>query len=65
MTKTTERERTSDGGLIPVEYGPWLKGLKARIQQARTRAALAVNGELVRLYHHIGSEIAARQARED
>lgn len=52
--------------LVPVaqEYARWLTALKGDIQRARTRAALAVNEELVRLYHRIGSEILARQGRE-
>ncbi len=50
--------------LIPADYAGWLADLKSRIQRSRTQAALAVNQELVRLYHHIGSEILARQGRQ-
>jgi predicted nuclease of restriction endonuclease-like (RecB) superfamily len=50
--------------LIPADYASWLADLKSRIQHSRTQAALAVNQELVRLYHHIGSEILARQGRQ-
>ncbi|HMI93047.1 MAG TPA: PDDEXK nuclease domain-containing protein, partial [Polyangiales bacterium] len=46
------------------EYAGWLAGLKSEIQAARTRAALAVNQELVRLYHRIGAEILERQERQ-
>lgn len=49
--------------LVPDGYGPWLSALKAEIQGARAKAVLAVNAELVRLYHRIGTEILERQAR--
>jgi hypothetical protein len=39
-----------------------LRELKARIQAAQIRAALAVNRELVLLYFSIGREILSRQA---
>lgn len=42
-------------------YTDWLSDLKSRIQNARMRAALAVNAELVRLYWEIGHDIIARQ----
>ncbi|MGO8755049.1 MAG: PDDEXK nuclease domain-containing protein [Gallionellaceae bacterium] len=38
--------------------------IKARIQQAQTRAVMAVNAELVRLYWDIGRLIDERQQRE-
>jgi hypothetical protein len=38
------------------DYTGSLSRLKHDIQSARTRAALAVNHELVRLYHRIGAE---------
>lgn len=50
--------------LIPADYASWFAELKTRIQRSRTQAALAVNQELVRLYHHIGSEILVRQGRQ-
>ena len=43
------------------EYEAFLNDLKGRIQAARTRAALAVNRELVLLYHSIGRDIRANQ----
>jgi len=51
---------------IPVlaDYTPWLTALKSRIHAARAQAVLAANAELVRLYHHIGTEILTRQERE-
>ena len=45
-------------------YDHFLHDLKARIRAARTRAALAVNLELVLLYWHIGRDILERQERE-
>ena len=46
------------------DYTAWLAELKSRIQRARSQATLAVNQELVRLYHHLGGEILARQERQ-
>jgi predicted nuclease of restriction endonuclease-like (RecB) superfamily len=45
-------------------YAALLTDLKARIQHAQTRAVLAVNAELVRLYWDIGHMLAAKQAEE-
>lgn len=45
-------------------YDDFLRGLKSRIHSAQTRAALAVNRELVLLYWQIGRDILARQERE-
>lgn len=46
---------------LPEGYADWLALLKGDIAQARQRAALAVNAELVQLYHRLGSEIQQRQ----
>ncbi|MDX1297018.1 MAG: PDDEXK nuclease domain-containing protein [Pseudomonas sp.] len=46
---------------LPEGYADWLALLKGDIAQARQRAALAVNAELVQLYHRIGMEIQQRQ----
>ena len=51
-------------GMVADEYTRWLASLKAEIQAARSRAALAVNAELVQLYHRLGSEILERQERQ-
>ncbi|HEV3002981.1 MAG TPA: DUF1016 N-terminal domain-containing protein [Pirellulales bacterium] len=48
----------------PAGYACLLNEIKARIQQAQTRAAVAVNTELVRLYWDIGRMIDDRQQRE-
>ncbi|RRJ98937.1 DUF1016 domain-containing protein [Opitutaceae bacterium TAV4] len=46
-----------------VAYTAWLTEIKTRIAAARSRAALAVNAELVHLYHQIGTEILERQTK--
>jgi predicted nuclease of restriction endonuclease-like (RecB) superfamily len=46
------------------EYAGLLADIKARIQAAQTRALLAVNAELVRLYWEIGHLLNERQAAE-
>nr|WP_262407260.1 PDDEXK nuclease domain-containing protein [Pseudomonas lactis] len=46
---------------MPEGYADWLTQLKVDIAQARQRAVLAVNAELVQLYHRIGAEIRQRQ----
>lgn len=50
--------------LLPDDYPQLLERLKREIGAARTRAALAVNEELIRLYWRIGKEILARQEDE-
>jgi predicted nuclease of restriction endonuclease-like (RecB) superfamily len=50
--------------LIPQGYAELLADLKQRIPQARTRAALTVNRELVLLYWQIGHEILLRQQQQ-
>jgi predicted nuclease of restriction endonuclease-like (RecB) superfamily len=50
---------------LPADYHQFLAEIKARIAGARTRAALAVNSELIRLYWEIGHEILERQDRKD
>lgn len=47
--------------VLPEGYADWLTQLKVDIAQSRQRAALAVNAELVQLYHRIGAEIRQRQ----
>ncbi len=49
---------------IPADFPVLLKEIKARIQQAQTRAILAVSAELVHLYWDIGRLIDARQQHE-
>lgn len=52
----------SKNDIIPTDYPAWLETLKGQITAARSRAALAVNAELIHLYHRIGREILERQA---
>jgi len=49
---------------LPSDYLELLEHLKREIGAARTRAALAVNEELVGLYWRIGKEILERQGQE-
>jgi len=50
---------TSD--TLSSEYADWLEALKRNIQSARSRAALAVNAELVALYHRIGKDLSQQK----
>ena len=50
--------------ILPDDYPELLELLKREIGAARTRAALAVNHELIALYWRIGREILAREERE-
>src|ERR1700722_1369987 len=61
MTGITPTRRSD---ALPVDYPRFLADVKARIAGARTRALLAVNGELIRLYWEIGHEILEREQRE-
>lgn len=45
-------------------YAEFLEQVKARILQAQTRAAFAVNRELLQLYWEMGRDIVLRQERE-
>lgn len=49
---------------VPGDYDALLRDIKARIRAAQTRAGLAVNRELIRLYWQIGRNILARQQAE-
>lgn len=48
----------------PASYPLLLADIKQRIRQAQTRAMLAVNAELIRLYWEIGAIIDSRQQQE-
>ena len=48
--------------MFPSDCPALLEDLKARIRQARTQAALAVNRELITFFHQIGRAILERQA---
>lgn len=43
------------------EYLNWVVGLKKHIQQARKRAVMAVNTQLIALHYELGSEILRQQ----
>jgi predicted nuclease of restriction endonuclease-like (RecB) superfamily len=49
---------------LPDDYPELLERLEAEISSARTRAALAVNEELIGLYWRLGREILERQEQE-
>ena len=48
----------------PEGYAEFLHSVKERVRSARTRAALAVNSELVLLYWGIGRDILTRQREQ-
>jgi predicted nuclease of restriction endonuclease-like (RecB) superfamily len=58
------RTLTSGDAIVPDSYASLVSDLKKRIAEARLRAALSVNRELVLLYWSIGRDILARQERE-
>jgi predicted nuclease of restriction endonuclease-like (RecB) superfamily len=60
MAHTIE-QRTAQ---LPEDYPKFLAELMTRIAAARTRAALAVNGELIKLYWEIGRDILEREQHE-
>ena len=49
---------------LPGGYASLLSDIKQRVRHAQTRAVLAVNAELIRLYWEIGQTIHQRQAQE-
>ena len=54
----------SEDLIISEDYADFLQSLKSRIATAQTKAALAVNRELVLLYWNIGREILERQENQ-
>jgi len=57
-------KRPEKKALVRSDFTALLADVKSRIQAAQTRATLAVNAELVRLYWDIGQIIDERQTRE-
>ncbi len=53
-----------DKTTLPTSYAGLLTDIKQHIRQAQTRAVLAVNAELIRLYWEIGQMLDARQESE-
>ncbi|EKO3580494.1 DUF1016 family protein [Vibrio metschnikovii] len=49
---------------LPIGYTGLLTDIKQRVRHAQTRAVLAVNAELIRLYWEIGELINSRQQQE-
>lgn len=57
-------ERSDKMASLPQGYSALLASLKQRIREARVKASLAVNTELVQLYWSIGRDILDRQDEE-
>ncbi len=49
---------------LPADYAGLLADIKQQVRHAQTRAVLAVNAELIRLYWEIGALIDSRQKKE-
>jgi predicted nuclease of restriction endonuclease-like (RecB) superfamily len=65
LKKGTNGQQAVDRLLVlPKNYDKFLENLKCRIQEARVRASLSVNRELVLLYWHIGNQILEQQKNE-
>jgi len=58
------RASASDDAALPDSYPALVSDLKKRIADARLRAALSVNRELILLYWSIARDILTRQERE-
>lgn len=63
MTERKPKE-TTESKELPAHYPQLLDEIKDRIQQARVKAALSVNRELILLYWEIGRRILESQERE-
>lgn len=61
MSKKPVQTDTNPAIALPTGYAAWLADIKARVQSARSRAALAANAEMVTLYWEIGRDILQRQ----
>ncbi len=64
MNRETREKRNKDNLDLPTDYAGLLTDIKQRIRHAQTRAVLAVNAELIRLYWEIGATIDRRQKTE-
>lgn len=56
--------RTKKSAILPAGYSLFLAELKARIRTVQTKAAAAVNRELILLYWHLGQKILLAQKTE-
>ena len=61
---TPDRDRSASLERMPSGYDKWLTEIKTRVHEARQRASLSVNQELLTLYWQIGKDILARQSRQ-
>lgn len=64
MSKGKKPSSNKEEILLSDEYAKFLADLKDRVEQARIRAALSVNRELILLYWQIGRDITDRQKKE-
>jgi predicted nuclease of restriction endonuclease-like (RecB) superfamily len=64
LSQTAARPVQGPFSSLPPGYAELLEDLKARIQRAQVRAAVAASRELIRLYWDIGREIVQRQEQE-
>ena len=64
MNRETREKRKKDNLDLPTDYAGLLRDIKQRVRHAQTRAVLAVNAELIRLYWEIGALIDMRQKTE-
>lgn len=53
-----------ENNVLPKDYIHFLKDMKERIRQARAKAIMSVNYELIMLYWHIGKSIIERQKND-
>ncbi len=58
---STPTAMAENNNLISPAYAQWLSELKNRVQQVQTKAALAVNRELLVFYWELGCEIIEKQ----
>jgi len=63
MTEKNEIER-SIPATLPTGYVVWRKNIETLIEQAKLKALMSVNSELLTLYWHIGREILQKQQRQ-
>jgi len=63
MTERNEIER-SIPTTLPTGYVVWRKNIETLIEQAKLKALMSVNSELLTLYWHIGSEILQKQQQQ-
>src|SRR3990172_4170920 len=61
MIKKKVKKVVKKKGVVGKEYTQILAAIKKQVQEAQTKAVLAVNKELIKLYWHIGQTIAQKQ----